>query len=66
MFHCDNDISLFVSCIDIPVGLNNLFQRIAFINNRFDLPRLDEFFEEDQIFRFWRGSPTDEFLAACH
>jgi hypothetical protein len=31
MLHSNDDISLFVSCFDIPVGLGNLFQRIASI-----------------------------------
>ena len=35
MFHSDDYISLFVSFINIPVSLNNLFQRIASIYDRF-------------------------------
>jgi hypothetical protein len=41
-----NYISLFVSFIDIPVSLDNLFQRIASIYDRFYLPRLNKLFEE--------------------
>ena len=41
MFHSDDDISLFVSFVDIPVSLSSLFQRIASINNRFDRSRLN-------------------------
>ena len=40
MLHSDDYISLFVSFIDIPVGLGSLFQRIASINDRFYLSRL--------------------------
>ena len=36
--HSYDDISLFVSFIDIPVSLGSLFQRIAPINDRFNLP----------------------------
>ena len=50
MLHSDDDISLFVSCFDIPVRLGHLFQRIASIDDRFYLPRLDQLCEEDKIF----------------
>ena len=45
MFHSNDYIALFVPFIDIPVSLDNLFQRIASVNDRFYLPRLSEFFE---------------------
>ena len=35
MLHSYYYISLFVSCVNIPVGLDNLFQRIASIYYRF-------------------------------
>ena len=47
MFHSDDDISLFVPFFDIPVSLDNLFQRIASIYDRFYLPRLNKLFEEN-------------------
>ena len=50
MLHSDDDISLFVPCFDIPVSLGNLFQRIASIDDRFYLPRLNKLPEENQIF----------------
>ena len=53
MFHSDDDISLFVPFFDIPVRLGHLFQRIASINDRFYLPRLNQLFEEEQIFRLF-------------
>jgi hypothetical protein len=46
MFHSYDNITLFLSCFDIPVSLSNLFQRIAAINHRFYLSRLYKFFEE--------------------
>ena len=42
MLHSDDDISLFVSLFDIPVGLGSLLQRIASINDRFNLSRLNK------------------------
>jgi len=47
MFHSYDDISLLVPFVDIPVGLDNLFQRIAPVDDRFYLPCLDKLFEED-------------------
>jgi len=47
MLHSYDYISLFVSCFDIPVGLGNLFQRIASIYDRFYLSRLNKLFDED-------------------
>ena len=35
LFHSNDDISLFVPFVNIPVRLNNLFKRIASINDRF-------------------------------
>ena len=35
LFHRDDDIALFVSRFDIPVSFDNLFQRIASINDWF-------------------------------
>ncbi len=49
-----DDISLFVPFFDIPVSLGNLFQRIASIDDRFDLSRLNKFFDENQIFTDFR------------
>jgi hypothetical protein len=45
--HGDDDISLFVSFFDIPVGLGDLFQWIASVYDRFDLARLNQLFEEN-------------------
>jgi hypothetical protein len=50
MFHSDDDISLFVALLDIPVRIGHLFQRIASIYDRFYLPSLNQFCEEDKIF----------------
>lgn len=47
MAYGNDDISLFVSCLDILVSLGNLLQRIASINDRFYLPCLDQSIEEN-------------------
>ncbi len=47
MLQSDDYISIFVSFVDIPVSLGNLFQRIASINDRFYLSRLNKLFEEN-------------------
>ena len=49
MFHSDDNIFLFMSLFDIPVSLGDLFQRIASINDRFYLPRLNQLCEEDKV-----------------
>ena len=46
----DDDIPLFVSSVNISVCLDHLFQGIAPVNDRFDLPRLDQLFDENYIF----------------
>ena len=50
LVHRDDDIPLFVSCVDIPVRLGNLFQRIASINNRLKMSRFHQLFEKQQPF----------------
>ena len=47
MLHSYDYISLFVPFVDIPVSLDNLFQRIASIYDRFYLSRLNKLFEEN-------------------
>ena len=47
LFHSYDDISLFVSCVDVPVSLGNLFQWTASIYDRLYLPRLNQLFEEN-------------------
>jgi hypothetical protein len=47
MLHSYDYMSLFVSFFNIPVNLDNLFQRIASINDRFYLSRFNKLFEED-------------------
>lgn len=44
--HGDDDISLLVPLIDVPVRLDNLFQRIAPVDDRFELARFNQVFEE--------------------
>ena len=43
--HGNYHVPLFMSDFDIPVGLSNLFQRIAPVDNRSDLPSLNQFLE---------------------
>jgi hypothetical protein len=50
MSHCYDDILFLVPFVDIPVGLDNLFQRIAPVYDRFYLPCLDKLFEENKVF----------------
>jgi hypothetical protein len=45
MFHSDDNISLFVTFVNIFVGFGNLFQRIASIDDGV-FPRLNQIFEE--------------------
>jgi hypothetical protein len=46
VFHGYDDIALFAPLIDIPVGVGHLFQRIAPIDERFELARFNQIFEE--------------------
>jgi hypothetical protein len=50
MRHSDDDVALLVALVDIPMRLGGLFQRIAPIDDRCYLSRLNELFEEDQTF----------------
>jgi hypothetical protein len=49
--HRDDDIALFVATFNIPVSLDDLLQWIASVNDRLELPCLNEFFEANQIAR---------------
>ena len=66
LLHRNDDISLFVPLVNIPVSLDDLLQGIASINDRFDLARFNEFFQEDEILSRWGCFPSDECLAAGH
>ena len=66
MCHSDDDISLFVSCVDVPVSLGNVFQWIASIDDRLYLPRLNQLFEKNEVFSLWACYPSYYFLAANH
>lgn len=50
-------MSLFLTRFDIPVSLGNLFQRIAPVDNRFDLSGLNKAFEESEVFSIFTYSP---------
>jgi len=49
MFHSDDHIPLLVSCFYISVSLGHLFQRIAPIDDRYDLPGFDELVQKNQV-----------------
>lgn len=55
----------FASRFDIAVRLSDLFQRIASVNDRLQLSRLDAFFEENQIFSPGGCRPEYDFPAAA-
>ncbi len=46
--------------------LGRLFERIAFIDDRLELARLDQLFDENQIFGLFRRQRTDYLPAARH
>ena len=46
----DDNITLLVSSFDIAVRLDDLLRRIDTVNGRFELARLDQFFEQQQVF----------------
>jgi hypothetical protein len=50
VLHSYDNIALFVPLFNIPVSLDNLFQRIAQVNDRSYFPRFDQLFQENQIF----------------
>ena len=50
MFHRDDHISFFMPLLNIAVRLDDLLQRIDPVNGRFELARLDQFFEHEQVF----------------
>ncbi|GHO99931.1 hypothetical protein KSF_099790 [Reticulibacter mediterranei] len=66
LLHSNDDISLFVPLVNIPVSLDDLLQGITSINDRFDLACFNQFFQEDEILRLWSCFSTYERLAACH
>ncbi len=48
--HSDDHIALFVSLLDIAVRFHHLLKGIAAVDDRFELARLNQLFEEDKIF----------------
>ena len=59
--HSDHDAALFLPGFDIAVRFRNLFQWIAPIDDRFEVPRLDQVFKEDQKF----GGVTGRSMITC-
>lgn len=66
MRHSNDDIPLFAPCFDVPVRLGRLLQRIASINDRFQLPCLNKLFEKNQVFTFAARRLKYDFFAASH
>jgi len=53
---------MIVSVLNTPVRLSDLLQRIASIDDGFDLPGLNQLFDGDQICKTSRGNRPDDFL----
>ena len=66
MCHNDDDISLFVASFDVPMSLGDLLQRITSIDDRLQLSRFYEVFEEDEIFRLRLRYPADYSFASAY
>src|SRR5574337_260970 len=61
-----DDISLFVARVDVAVGLDDLVERVAPIDHRFELSRLGQTCEKAQVLcapAYWT---SDDFLPARH
>lgn len=62
MLHGDNDISLFEACINIAMGLGDLFQWISPIDDWFNRSGFDQLFERKQIIDRIACGPGDDLL----
>ena len=60
----EHHIALFVPGLDIPVGLGDLFERVAPVDNWFELPRFDKLFKENHIFHSLDGNTSYCLFAA--
>src|SRR5690348_14173531 len=61
----DDDVPLLVARIDIAVRLDDLLERIAASDDRFDLARLDQLFDKHQIFHaFLRVQPGNRYVGS--
>ncbi len=49
----DNHISLFVFCFDIGVSIDDLFQCVASVDDRFELGHVSKFLDEQEILRLF-------------
>ncbi len=66
MPQCDDDISLLAPGVDVGVCLDDALERIAPIDNRFELTCLGQFREEAHVIRALGGRFSDDFLVAGH
>lgn len=55
MFYCDCHVPLFPSSFSIAMRVSSLFKPKTTVDDRLDLPRLDQFLEEKQIGFFLAG-----------
>jgi hypothetical protein len=53
MGHRDDDIAFLVSLIDIAVRLDDLFQRVASVDDWSDRARLNQPCDEDEFFKLF-------------
>src|SRR5437867_1947242 len=65
MSHNDDDIPLFVSSLDIAMGLGDLLKRIALIDDRSKSSRLHELFEENHVLDLHLRNSADDLPASC-
>src|SRR5947209_20041041 len=57
MFHRDDHVAFFATCLNITVGGGRLVQRIGAIDDRFDLACLNQLCKETAVFRVFAGRP---------
>src|SRR5436309_7927346 len=65
MSHNDDDIPLFVSSFDIAMGLGDLLEGIALIDDRSKSSRLHELLEENHVLDLHLRDPADDLPASC-
>lgn len=64
VFHRDDDITLLVPLVDVPMSLGHLFERVASINDRSELSGFNQASQVCQVFGPLAASPVKDLLAA--
>src|SRR5512138_2099783 len=60
----DDHIAFLVPLLDVAVSLGSLFQRIASVDDRFDLPGLDQRLDRQEVLKTsWRKGADDSLAA---